>query len=416
MTRRNQYPNKIIGGGMIALLVAAFASSSSSFPCASATATATSSSWRASAFAIPRRRPPTYRSGHPSSPSTLSSYPASAMTTSARAGWRRTATTTTTMLVGGRGVRFAGSRSYSRRRLHGASSSSALSLFSPTSSSMGVVVSRLLGDLFASRGSVPLSYSLSFNAALFCALRPKLLTMLTPSGYIHAFALGTMLWTALGWRGWTVCVMYLFLGQAVTKVGFEEKEALGIAEGRGGRRGPENVWGSALTGAMCAAAAARALLAGGSGGVVPCASTSFGLSTDLWLLGYVASLSTKLADTFASEIGKAYGKTTFLITTLKPVPRGTEGAVSIEGTVASVIGGLLLSVYAYGVAGLLRSPGGVAISTLAAFVATMVESLIGATLQGREGSRWLTNEVVNFFNTLIGAFLAMSLGVLFLGI
>ncbi len=213
-----------------------------------------------------------------------------------------------------------------------------------------------------------------------------------------------------------MCVMYLFLGQAVTKVGFEEKEALGIAEGRGGRRGPENVWGSALTGAMCAAAAARALVAGGSGGVVPCASTSFGLSTDLWLLGYVASLSTKLADTFASEIGKAYGKTTFLITTLKPVPRGTEGAVSIEGTVASVIGGLLLSVYAYGVAGLLRSPGGVAISTLAAFVATMVESLIGATLQGREGSRWLTNEVVNFFNTLIGAFLAMSLGVLFLGI
>jgi uncharacterized membrane protein len=342
------------------------------------------------------------------------------MTTSSRAGWRRTATTTTTttttMLVGGRGVRFAGRRSYSRRRLHGASSSSALSLFSPTSSSMGVVVSRLLGDLFASRGSVPLSYSLSFNAALFCALRPKLLTMLTPLGYIHAFALGTMLWTALGWRGWTVCVMYLFLGQAVTKVGFEEKEALGIAEGRGGRRGPENVWGSALTGAMCAAAAARALVAGGSGGVVPCASTSFGLSTDLWLLGYVASLSTKLADTFASEIGKAYGKTTFLITTLKPVPRGTEGAVSIEGTVASVIGGLLLSVYAYGVAGLLRSPGGVAISTLAAFVATMVESLIGATLQGREGSRWLTNEVVNFFNTLIGAFLAMSLGVLFLGI
>ena len=39
----------------------------------------------------------------------------------------------------------------------------------------------------------------------------------------------------------SVCVLYLFLGQLVTKIGFDEKEALGIAEGRGGRRGPENV-------------------------------------------------------------------------------------------------------------------------------------------------------------------------------
>ena len=256
-----------------------------------------------------------------------------------------------------------------------------------------------------------MSHSLSLNALLFCMLRAKLLTMLTPSGYVHAFALGTMLWTALGWKGWTVCVMYLFLGQAVTKIGFDEKESLGIAEGRGGRRGPENVWGSALTGTMCATAAAIALRigCGGAGGAF------LGLSYDVWLLGYVASLSTKLADTFASEIGKAYGKTAFLITTLKSVPRGTEGAVSLEGTLASVIGGLLLSAYAYAAVGLLRSPGGLAISTLAAFVATMVESLIGATLQGKEGSSWMTNEVVNFFNTLIGAFLAMSLGVLVLG-
>jgi uncharacterized membrane protein len=51
-----------------------------------------------------------------------------------------------------------------------------------------------------------------------------------------------MLWNTLGWRGWTLCVLYLFLGSAVTKVKFAEKEKLGIAEGRGGRRGPENVW------------------------------------------------------------------------------------------------------------------------------------------------------------------------------
>jgi uncharacterized membrane protein len=44
----------------------------------------------------------------------------------------------------------------------------------------------------------------------------------------------------------------------------------------------------------------------------------------------VASLATKLSDTFASEIGKAYGKTTFLITTLERVEPGTEGLCTTE--------------------------------------------------------------------------------------
>eukprot|EP00578_Thalassiosira_sp_NH16_P010926 CAMPEP_0181124010 /NCGR_PEP_ID=MMETSP1071-20121207/26233_1 /TAXON_ID=35127 /ORGANISM="Thalassiosira sp., Strain NH16" /LENGTH=353 /DNA_ID=CAMNT_0023209247 /DNA_START=754 /DNA_END=1815 /DNA_ORIENTATION=+ len=261
--------------------------------------------------------------------------------------------------------------------------------------------------LFKSSGNVPFVSSLALNAILFSSLRPKLNTMLTPEGFAHSLALGTMLWTTLGWRGWTVCVLYLFLGQLVTKVGFEEKDALGIAEGRGGRRGPENVWGSALTGTLCALAAARSLTMGGR--------PFLGLASDVWILGYVASLATKLADTFASEIGKAYGKTTFLITTLKPVPRGTEGAVSLEGTLASVVGGLLLAAYAYFAVGLVPSVAGVSVATFAAFFGTTAESLIGATLQEKEGLKWMTNEVVNFFNTLIGAGTAMLLGKLVLG-
>jgi len=200
--------------------------------------------------------------------------------------------------------------------------------------------------------------------------------------------------------------VYLFLGQAVTKVGFEEKTKLGIAEGRGGRRGPENVWGSAFTAVLCAAAAAQG---GGKEDLF------LGLTSNIWLLGYVASLATKLADTFASEIGKAYGKTTFLITSLKPVPRGTEGAISLEGTLASIVGGSLLSLYAYAVVGLIPTLEGVGVATFAAFVATMIESLIGATLQEKEGLAWMSNEVVNFFNTLIGAAIAIAMGVFLLG-
>lgn len=146
--------------------------------------------------------------------------------------------------------------------------------------------------------------------------------------------------------------------------------------------------GSAATGLICALCAAQG-------------DMFLGISRRLYLLGFVASLATKLADTFASEIGKAYGKTTFLITTFERVSPGTEGAISVEGSIASVVGGLLLATYGYFV-GFIDLPS-VGIATGAAFMATNVESLLGATLQGRKGFKWMTNEVVNFVNTLLGA-------------
>jgi uncharacterized protein (TIGR00297 family) len=112
-----------------------------------------------------------------------------------------------------------------------------------------------------------------------------------------------------------------------------------------------------------------------------------------------------LADTFASEIGKAYGKTTFLITNFQRVAPGTEGAVSAEGTAAAVLGGFLLSAYGWSL-GLICFRG-VAISTAAAFLATNAESFLGATVQEKKGLEWMTNEVINFLNTLIGGALAI---------
>ena len=129
-------------------------------------------------------------------------------------------------------------------------------------------------------------------------------------------------------------------------------------------------------------------------------------------MGYVASISTKLADTFASEIGKAYGKTTFLITTLERVEPGTEGAVSAEGTAAAVLGGLLLTLYGWSI-GLISAPA-IPISVVTAFVATNIESLLGASLQGKPSFEWVTNEFINFLNTLIGAGLAIMGGLAFL--
>jgi len=236
--------------------------------------------------------------------------------------------------------------------------------------------------------------------------------MLTPEGFYHSLALGTMLWHTLGWQGWTTCVLYLFCGSLVTKVKFQEKEKMGIAEGRGGRRGPENVWGSAATALICAVASVQVTAGANSLGGVGKMLSNMGISYELLVLAYVSSLATKLADTFASEIGKAYGKTTFLITTFERVAPGTEGAVSLEGTVAAAFGGSILPIYAYGI-GLLSGGSAavlIGIATFAAFMATNAESLIGATLQGKKGMEWMTNEVVNFFNTVIGAGIAIGLG------
>ena len=252
----------------------------------------------------------------------------------------------------------------------------------------GVRPSRALAPRLALVPPPTLLPAIGLNSAIAATGMARGQRVLTPTGLAHAWALGMILWTCLGWRGWSTCVLYLVGGSAVTKVRQAQKEAAGIAEGRGGARGPENVWGSAATAALCAVGAA--------------ASPA---RAPLLTVGFVASLATKLGDTFASELGKAYGKTTYLITTLRRCPPGTEGGVSLEGTAAGVIGSLIIAVYAVAVR--LVPAAALVPCVAAAFLANQAESLIGAAAQGRV--RWLTNEVVNFANTLIGAAIAVPL-------
>ncbi len=248
--------------------------------------------------------------------------------------------------------------------------------------------------------SNPWIIGILINSALLAPafLSPK--KLLTPWGIAHAWALGVTVWATLGWRGYAVVMFYFLVGSAVTRIGMAEKEAAGIAEKRGGARGPENVWGSAAAGAFCA--------------LVGWLLTQWGAASvaAVWVpllaLGYVASFATKLSDTSASEVGKAYGKRTFLITTLKPVPRGTEGAVSLEGTLAGVVASVVIASLAWAIG--MVSGWGIGICAIAAFVATNIESFIGATVQ--EQFDWLTNEWVNVINTVIGAGVAIALGLL----
>ena len=150
--------------------------------------------------------------------------------------------------------------------------------------------------------------------------------LMTKSGWISAGILGTILWGCLSWQGWMSVVIYLLFGSLVTKIGFKFKKEQGIAEKRGGRRGPENVWGSAATGLFLAI------------------MTRFNaVNVAMFKIGFAASFAAKLADTFGSEIGKRFGKDTYLITSFKKVERGTEGGISLEGTLASFFGSIFMA-------------------------------------------------------------------------
>ncbi|MDY6939137.1 MAG: TIGR00297 family protein [Cyanobacteriota bacterium] len=254
----------------------------------------------------------------------------------------------------------------------------------------------------------PWIVAIALNSILLAIafLLPK--KLLTPAGYLHAWILGVSIWGCLGWRGYVVVMFYFLVGSGVTRIGKAQKEAEGIAEKRGGARGPENVWGSALTATLCALGVA--VFCRISGMEFPPLPPAPPLPLTLLLLGYVASFATKLSDTTASEVGKAYGKRTFLITTLQPVPRGTEGAVSLEGTVAGIVASIAIALVGWGV-GCIDAVG-IGVCVLAAFVATNAESVIGATLQSQFD--WLTNEVVNILNTTIGAIAAVLLAWVYL--
>ncbi|KAI3702762.1 hypothetical protein L6452_28514 [Arctium lappa] len=229
------------------------------------------------------------------------------------------------------------------------------------------------------------------NFVIFLLGSPILVTGLSISGIGAAFLLGSLTWRGFGPSGFLLVATYFIIGTAVTKIKMAQKEAQGVAEKRKGRRGPGSVIGSSAAGCVCAL-----LSIYGVGGKP---------FSRLWELGFVASFCTKLSDTVSSEIGKAFGKTTYLVTTFKVVPRGTEGAVSVEGTLAGVVASILLASV-----GCLMGEIKVAeavICVLASQIANVGESVIGAELQEKEGFKWLNNDAVNVINISLGSILAI---------
>ncbi len=207
-------------------------------------------------------------------------------------------------------------------------------------------------------------------------------------GALSAIVIGTAITAGLGVPALALMVTFFVVGTAATRLGYRIKAARGIAQERGGARGWRHAWANGGVPALLA------LLAGLT--AVPL--------RDLLVLAYSGAVATAAADTCSSEIGKAYGRRTFLITSFRPVPPGTEGAISLEGTLGGLLGAILvaavgaaLGVYSWPLAGLV---------TLAGLLGSLAESVIG-TVAERRG--WLDNDLLNALNTAIGAAFAVLL-------
>lgn len=129
----------------------------------------------------------------------------------------------------------------------------------------------------------------------------------------------------------------------------------------------------------------------------------------IFVAGVFGAFATAAADTVSSEVGQVLGKHPILITNLRPVPVGTEGAISLEGTFAGIVASMILCA-AGTLLNVLSIPAAL-FCVLAAFIGTTVESYLGATL---ETMKIIDNEIINFMNTLVGAAAAMALVAIFL--
>jgi len=209
------------------------------------------------------------------------------------------------------------------------------------------------------------------------------------SGALCGWCLGVALYAFSGWHGFSLLLLFFVLGTACTKIGYAKKAILGIAQERGGRRGARNAIANTGAGVVFAFLAV--------------ATPHHALFT----LALVAAFATAAADTVASEIGQAFGRMAYLVTTFKRVPAGTDGAVSLEGTLAGFAASTLLAAFAAATS--LISWPGAAVVVAAAFIGATLESYLGATL---ERTNTIDNEVVNFANTLAGGLAAMGLSLL----
>lgn len=185
---------------------------------------------------------------------------------------------------------------------------------------------------------------------------------------------------------------------SATRLGKQEKELRGLAEDSTGRHASQVVANLGAAGLVVIAAYLRMF------DIFSASGDPHGLSAYAGPAMVLAVFAEATADTVASEIGQAFGGRPILLTSLRTVEPGTDGAVSMLGTVAGILAAaivVLSGVWSMHLGlrqSLAATTGGVA--------GLFFDSLLGATVERRG---WLGNDLVNFSSTLFAASVALAI-------
>jgi uncharacterized protein (TIGR00297 family) len=204
------------------------------------------------------------------------------------------------------------------------------------------------------------------------------------SGLFSAAMVGIILLVFADARWFLIMLVFFILGSVCTRYKFEYKKRLGVEQGQSGARGYKNVFAN---------------------GIIACAAAVlYGVFVEpVFIVMYVGCVATAAADTMASEIGVT-GGVPYMITTFRKVPIGTNGGVTLTGEMVAILGGFLVSLAAL-LLGVI-TPLILVICTIAGFVGTNIDSIVGATLENRG---FVGNAGTNLTATLSGGIFAIVL-------
>jgi uncharacterized protein (TIGR00297 family) len=223
---------------------------------------------------------------------------------------------------------------------------------------------------------------LAINGA--AALIVRSFNWLSWRGAVAAAVFGLIVYRSMGIPGFAVMSTFLILASLATKAGYARKRKLSIAQGRAGERGVVNVLAN---------------------GLVPLTIAGFypWLPSPLLRTAFTAAVATAAFDTVSTEIGQWLGRHPFDPVTFRRVPVGAKGAVSVEGSLAGILGASCVAFLAAALGWI--SVLAATLALLGAFLGAMTESLMGSRF--RFDFRY-SDEALNLYSTLLGACLAAT--------